>query len=406
MRLQPTTEFFSVDATRVASRCSVRLTPKGGRDAIDGRRTARRRPALCSRRGCGRRRPRGRRMRHSSACSPGLVKGRAPAGQSGGGGDGNGSSGCRIDGEAQGVGCCGHGRHRGRRTKTMSATLIDGKGHRGGSLRDDIARRRLCRSVRAEGFGTGACRGPGRQPSGQRILCALASPTKSLPAGMRSFDHRLPEADQPGRPSVADRQPQRRSGGSWHPGAIAIAGRQIDPEADHQRRSTPAKDVDGLHPLNAGLPGERPDRRWSPCTAARLHHPGQDRPCLARRSGHGGDRPLEAGRQARRPASPGRERHRHAGPFQDPRPSRLSAVAPIFSSRRSAVPLMVRGDWIKPGSTVIDVGINRVRRPTTARVGIVGDVAFAEATPNRRRHHSGAGRRRTDDHCVSAAQHT
>ena len=42
-------------------------------------------------------------------------------------------------------------------------------------------------------------------------------------------------------------------------------------------------------------------------------------------------------------------------------------------------PEMVRGDWIKPGATVIDVGINRVRRRRTARSRIVGDVAFAEA---------------------------
>jgi len=36
-------------------------------------------------------------------------------------------------------------------------------------------------------------------------------------------------------------------------------------------------------------------------------------------------------------------------------------------------PEMVRGDWIKPGATVIDVGINRVEGR------LVGDVAFAEA---------------------------
>ncbi len=35
---------------------------------------------------------------------------------------------------------------------------------------------------------------------------------------------------------------------------------------------------------------------------------------------------------------------------------------------------MVRGDWIKPGATVIDVGINRV-----AEKKIIGDVAFDEA---------------------------
>jgi methylenetetrahydrofolate dehydrogenase (NADP+)/methenyltetrahydrofolate cyclohydrolase len=46
---------------------------------------------------------------------------------------------------------------------------------------------------------------------------------------------------------------------------------------------------------------------------------------------------------------------------------------------------MIRGDWIKPGATVIDVGINRVpsRDPVKAAEGktrLVGDVAFAEAT--------------------------
>ncbi|WP_029351126.1 bifunctional methylenetetrahydrofolate dehydrogenase/methenyltetrahydrofolate cyclohydrolase FolD [Bosea sp. 117] len=41
-------------------------------------------------------------------------------------------------------------------------------------------------------------------------------------------------------------------------------------------------------------------------------------------------------------------------------------------------PEMVRGDWIKPGATVIDVGINRVPG-TDGRSRLVGDVAFAEA---------------------------
>jgi methylenetetrahydrofolate dehydrogenase (NADP+)/methenyltetrahydrofolate cyclohydrolase len=41
-------------------------------------------------------------------------------------------------------------------------------------------------------------------------------------------------------------------------------------------------------------------------------------------------------------------------------------------------PEMVRGDWIKPGATVIDVGINRVVGEDGAGK-LVGDVAFAEA---------------------------
>jgi methylenetetrahydrofolate dehydrogenase (NADP+)/methenyltetrahydrofolate cyclohydrolase len=43
-------------------------------------------------------------------------------------------------------------------------------------------------------------------------------------------------------------------------------------------------------------------------------------------------------------------------------------------------PEMIRGDWIKPGATVIDVGINRVDDPTSKRgYRLVGDVAFDEA---------------------------
>jgi len=41
-------------------------------------------------------------------------------------------------------------------------------------------------------------------------------------------------------------------------------------------------------------------------------------------------------------------------------------------------PEMVRGDWIKPGATIIDVGINRVSGEG-GKTRIVGDVAYAEA---------------------------
>jgi len=41
---------------------------------------------------------------------------------------------------------------------------------------------------------------------------------------------------------------------------------------------------------------------------------------------------------------------------------------------------IVRGEWIKPGATVIDVGINRIEPvPGEAKGRLVGDVAFAEA---------------------------
>ena len=40
---------------------------------------------------------------------------------------------------------------------------------------------------------------------------------------------------------------------------------------------------------------------------------------------------------------------------------------------------MIKGDWIKPGATVIDVGINRVPAAEEGKMRLVGDVAFDDA---------------------------
>jgi methylenetetrahydrofolate dehydrogenase (NADP+) / methenyltetrahydrofolate cyclohydrolase len=41
---------------------------------------------------------------------------------------------------------------------------------------------------------------------------------------------------------------------------------------------------------------------------------------------------------------------------------------------------MVRGDWIKPGAAVIDVGINRIDDPNHPKGSrLVGDVCYEEA---------------------------
>ncbi|MGB0632324.1 MAG: bifunctional methylenetetrahydrofolate dehydrogenase/methenyltetrahydrofolate cyclohydrolase FolD [Alphaproteobacteria bacterium] len=42
-------------------------------------------------------------------------------------------------------------------------------------------------------------------------------------------------------------------------------------------------------------------------------------------------------------------------------------------------PQMIKGDWIKPGATVIDVGINRVPGKEEGKMRLVGDVDFDEA---------------------------
>src|SRR5690606_818609 len=44
-------------------------------------------------------------------------------------------------------------------------------------------------------------------------------------------------------------------------------------------------------------------------------------------------------------------------------------------------PQMIKGDWVKPGATVIDVGINRIAAPEKGegKTRLVGDVDFTEA---------------------------
>ncbi len=62
-------------------------------------------------------------------------------------------------------------------------------------------------------------------------------------------------------------------------------------------------------------------------------------------------------------------------------------------------PGFVQADWLKPGATVIDVGINRL-----AEARLVGDVDRGRAR-GRRGDHAGAGRRRADDHRLPSGQH-
>ena len=65
---------------------------------------------------------------------------------------------------------------------------------------------------------------------------------------------------------------------------------------------------------------------------------------------------------------------------------------------------MIRGDWIKPGAVVIDVGMNRATLPD-GKTKLHGDVAFDEAVQVAARHHPRAGRRRADDDCHAPGEH-
>ena len=139
----------------------------------------------------------------------------------------------------------------------------------------------------------------------------------------------------------------------------------------------PAKDVDGFHPLTAGLlstglPG------IVPCTPLAC--------IMLAKHVHGSLAGLEAvviGRSniVGKPLAQLLLIENATVTIAHSKTRDLPSVCRRGDLAFAAVgqPEMVRGDWIKPGATVIDVGINRV--PAEGGTSkLVGDVAFAEAS--------------------------
>jgi methylenetetrahydrofolate dehydrogenase (NADP+)/methenyltetrahydrofolate cyclohydrolase len=138
----------------------------------------------------------------------------------------------------------------------------------------------------------------------------------------------------------------------------------------------PAKDVDGFHPMNAGrLASGLP--ALAPCTPAGC--------VVLARSVHASLAGLEAvvvGRSniVGKPLAQLLLRESATVTIAHSKTRDLASVCRRADLLCVAIgkPELVRRDWIKPGATVIDVGINRVAGEG-AKDRIVGDVAFAEA---------------------------
>ena len=134
----------------------------------------------------------------------------------------------------------------------------------------------------------------------------------------------------------------------------------------------PAKDVDGFHPVNAGLLSTR-QPSLVPCTPRGVMH-------LLREAGVAlpGARAVVLGR-SQIVGRPMLQLLLDADCTVTVAHSRTRDLA--AECRRAEIvvaavgrPEMVRGDWVASGATVIDVGINRLPDGKLA-----GDVAFAEA---------------------------
>lgn len=144
------------------------------------------------------------------------------------------------------------------------------------------------------------------------------------------------------------------------------------------RAIAPAKDVDGLHPLNVAAL-VRGEEGLVPCTPAgcielldRYEIPIEGRRAVVIGRSMLVGKPLASLLLARNATVT----------IAHSRTRDLAALAREAEILVAAVgrPELVRGDWIRPGAAVLDVGINRVPDPAGGEKGLlVGDVAFAEA---------------------------
>jgi 5,10-methylene-tetrahydrofolate dehydrogenase/methenyl tetrahydrofolate cyclohydrolase len=141
------------------------------------------------------------------------------------------------------------------------------------------------------------------------------------------------------------------------------------------------KDVDCLHPENVGLLAQRGrEPRFVPCTPAGIMH-------LLRESGVelAGARAVVLGRSniVGMPLSLLLINADATVTVAHSRTADLPALCREADVLVAAVgkPELVRGDWIKPGATVIDVGVNRIADASKkSGTRVVGDVAFEEAS--------------------------
>ncbi|MEM6664985.1 MAG: bifunctional methylenetetrahydrofolate dehydrogenase/methenyltetrahydrofolate cyclohydrolase FolD [Pseudomonadota bacterium] len=255
------------------------------------------------------------------------------------------------------------------------ATLIDGK-----AVAADV-RARVAEGVAALKAGNGLTPGlavvlVGDDPASRVYVANKAKQTVEV--GMASFEHRL-AADTPEADLLALVQ-QLNADPTVHGILVQMP---LPGHIDTNRvvmSIDPAKDVDGLHPENAGrlVLGQR---GLVPCTP-------QGSVILAKRALGANLSGLEAlviGRSilVGKPVALLLQNENCTVTMAHSRTRDLEAHCKKADLLIAAVgrPEMVPGDWVKPGACVIDVGINRVPAPERGegKTRLVGDVHFPSA---------------------------
>ena len=253
----------------------------------------------------------------------------------------------------------------------MTAAIIDGKSIAAtlrGRVADEVARVK-----RDHGLLPGlAVVLVGNDPASEVYVRSKHKQTQD--AGMASFEHKLAadvsQAELLGLIATLNRDPAVHGILVQLPLPKGLDTEQVINAID------PAKDVDGLHPNNAGrLAGGF--AALSPCTPlgciilTKSVHPsleGMNAIVIGRSNLVG--RPLvQLLLNENATVTIAHSRSRDL--------AELTARADLVYAAVGR-PEMVRGSWIKPGATVIDVGINRLPG-AEGKTRLVGDVAFAEA---------------------------
>jgi methylenetetrahydrofolate dehydrogenase (NADP+)/methenyltetrahydrofolate cyclohydrolase len=253
----------------------------------------------------------------------------------------------------------------------MSAAIIDGK-----AIAADL-RARVTAEVARLAAAHGLTPGIAVVVVGHNAASEVYVRTKTrqvAETGMHSFDHRLAEAT--GENELLALIARLNADPAVHGILVQLP---LPAQIDAQKviaAIDPAKDVDGFHPLNAGrlargLPGLVPCTPLGCVILAKTVRPslvGIDALVIGRSNIVG--KPLA---QLLIAAS-ATVTVAHSKTRDLPALTRSKDLLFAAIGR----PELIKRDWIKPGATVIDVGINRVVG-ADGKSRIVGDVAFDEA---------------------------